>query len=155
MRKIHILILLLFSFVVACAVPGPSEPVLQINSKENQWREKNIRRYRISVLKAQATWHAQTNTLTVEDGKVTEQSATCTPAPSEGRTCTVQPFDTDEFTVDGLFKTARTLGSESAKYQLRVTFDDTYFFPSTISRDVKEVVDDEAFWRVVSFEPLP
>jgi hypothetical protein len=148
------LILLLFLILVACTVPGPSEPVQQIQSKQSQWREKNIRNYRISVMKVQAIFHAQTNTITVQDGQVTDQSAVCTPAPFEGRECKIQEFDANEFTVDGLFKTALMYASESAKYQLRVTFDEQYHFPTTISRDEKEVVDDELFWRVIAFEPL-
>ncbi len=155
MRNIHLFILLLIAFLVACAVPGPSEPVLQIAAKQNQWRAKNIRSYRISVMKVQAVFHAQTNTITVQDDKITQQSAICTPAPMEGRSCDVKEFDPNEFTVNGLFKTALIFAPDSAKYQLRVTFDENYFFPATIARDEKEVVDDELLWRVVAFEPLP
>ena len=147
-------ILLAFLFLVACTVPGPSEPVAQITAQQNQWRAKNITTYRISVMKVQAIFHAQTNTITVENGKVTQQSAICTPAPFEGRECTVQEFDANEFTVDGLFNTALRYAPASEKNQLRVTFDENYFFPTTISRDEKQVVDDELFWRVVAFEPL-
>ncbi len=148
-------ILLLFLVLGACTVPGPSEPLAQIQTKQDQWHAKNIRSYRISVLKVQAIFHAQTNTVTVRDGVVTDQFAACTPAPFEGRECRVQEFEANEFTPDGLFQTALAYAPESAKYQLRVTFDEQYFFPATISSDQKEVVDDETFWRVVAFEPLP
>lgn len=148
-------ILLLIFLLGGCTVPGPSEPAVQITSAQNQWRAKDIRSYRIAVMKVQAIWHAQTNTVTVRDGAVTEQSAVCTPAPFEGHECKVQAFDANEFTVNGLFQTALALAPESAKYQLRVTFDEQYHFPKTISSDQKEVVDDETFWRVVSFEALP
>lgn len=155
MRKILCLCLFLCLPVTACTVPGPSEPVAQITSQQNQWQAQNVRRYRISVLKVQAIWHAQTNTITVEDGRVIDQSATCTPAPFEGRSCEVQPFDANEFTVEGLFRTALALAPESEKYQLRVTFDEQYHFPTTISSDQKQLVDDEMVRRVVSFRPLP
>jgi hypothetical protein len=141
--------------MTACTVPGPSEPVAQISAQQQSWRAQNVRRYRISVLKVNAIFHAQTNTLTVEDGRVLDQSATCTPAPFEGRACKVQPFDAAEFTVDGLFQTALAAAPESAKYQLRVEFDERYHFPKFISRDQKQWIDDEVVWRVVAFQPLP
>ena len=153
MRIIFLIFLCLL--FVACTVPGSSEPVAQIASAQNLWRAQNVRRYRISVLYVNAIFHAQTNTVTVENGRVIDQHAVCTPAPFEGRTCKVEPFDADEFTVDGLFRTALALAPESAKYQLRVDFDDRYHFPAFISRDQKQIVDDETIWRVVAFEPLP
>ena len=147
-------ILLVFLLLGACTVPGPSEPVAQITSKQSQWQAKQIRSYRISVLKVQAVFHAQTNTITVQDGQVVAQSAICTPAPIETRGCEVQAFDPNEFTVDGLFATALKYAPASAKYQLRVTFDETFFFPAFISIDQKELLDDEGVWRVVAFQPL-
>lgn len=147
-------ILLVFLLLGACTVPGPSEPVAQISSKQSQWQAKGVRSYRISVLKVQAVFHAQTNTITVQDGKVVAQSAICTPAPMETRGCKVQAFDPNEFTVDSLFGTALKYAPESARYQLRVTFDENYYFPTMISVDQREVVDDEDSWRVVAFQPL-
>lgn len=149
------LILLLFLALAACTVPGPSEPDLLIASKQKQWNEKQIHNYRIAVLKVQSIWHAQTNTITVRDRVITEQSAVCTPAPFEGRECKVNEFDANEFTVDGLFRTALQYAPESAKYQLRVTFDEKYHYPTTISSDQADVSDDDIFWRVSSFEVLP
>lgn len=148
------LILLVFLFLVACEVPGPSEPILQIQGEQRQWRDKNVPNYRISVLKVQAIFHAQTNTITVRDGKVSDQSAFCTPAPFEGRACQVQEFDPDEFTVEGLFETALKYAPESAKNQLLVDFDEEYHYPTRISRDDKDAIDDELLWRVVAFEPI-
>lgn len=154
MRNSVLLILLLFSVLAGCTVPGPSEPDLLIASKQRRWNEKQIRNYRIAVLKVQSIWHAQTNTVTVRDGAVVEQSAVCTPAPFEGRECTVQEFDPNEFTVDGLFRTALQYAPESAKYQLRVTFDEQNHYPTLISRDEELVTDDDTLWRVTSFEVL-
>ncbi len=153
--RASLLILLAILFLVACdfTVPGPSEPDLLIASKQSQWQAKNIRSYRISVLKVQAVFHAQTNTITVTDGVVTHSSAICTPSPMEGRACQIQEFNPAEFTVDGLFQTALKYAPESAKYQLRATFDDTYHYPLTISIDQEQVIDDETFYRVVSFQP--
>ncbi|RIK23733.1 MAG: hypothetical protein DCC52_12970 [Chloroflexi bacterium] len=149
------IILCLSLCVTACTVPGPSEPVAQIASAQNLWRAQNVRRYRIAVQKTNARLRTQTNTLTVEDGRVTHQTATCVPAPREGRTCQVEPFDANEFTVDGLFQTALALAPASAQYNLRVDFDAQYHFPKFISRDEKARADDETTWRVVEFQPLP
>lgn len=151
----RVLILLFLFVATACTVPGPSEPVAQITSHQAQWREKKVRHYRISVRKINSIWHAQTNTVTVQDEQVIAQSAVCIPAPSEGRTCTVQAFDAAEFTVEGLFRTALRLAPDSARVQLRVTFDDTYAFPKSISLDDKALVDDETSWQVTEFAPLP
>lgn len=149
------LILLFILMLAGCTVPGPSEPDLLIASKQRQWGEKQIRNYRIAVLKVDSIWHAQTNTVTVRDGVVTEQSAVCIPAPFEGRECTVKEFDSNKFTVDGLFDTALAYAPDSAKYQLKVTFDEKYHYPTTISRDQANVTDDDISWRVASFEVLP
>lgn len=148
-------ILLLFFALVGCTVPGPSEPGLLISSQQRQWNEKQIRNYRIAVLKVEAIWHAQTNTITVQDGTVIDQAAVCTPAPFGGRECQVRGFDSNEFTVDGLFRTALQYAPESAKQQLRVTFDEKYHYPTLISRNVEGVTDDDTVWRVTSFEVLP
>lgn len=145
----------LILLLAGCTVPGPSEPLSLIGLRESQWRKHAVRDYRIAVQKVQGVMHAQTNTITVRDNRVTAQSAECAPAPFERSGCAVQPFDPNEFTVEGLFATARRLGGESAKNQLRVEFDATYSFPRLISRDVAEIADDETLWRVVEFQPLP
>jgi hypothetical protein len=154
MHHLQVVITLLFASLVACAVPGPSEPAAQITLRQQQWNAQDIRNYRISVLKVQSIWHAQTNTLTVADGNIIDQSAVCTPAPFEGRSCTVQAFDPEEFTVPGLFATALKYAPESAKHQLRVTFDEKLHYPTTISRDDPNATDDDTLWRVTSFEIL-
>jgi len=154
MRNKVPLILLSVCVLAGCnfTVPGPSEPDLLIASKQQQWNAKQIRNYRIAVLKVQSIWHAQTNTITVRDGTVVEQSAVCTPAPFEGRECQVQEFDPNEFTVDGLFRTALKYAPESAKHQLRVTFDEENHYPTLISRDDENATDDDTSWSVQSFE---
>lgn len=155
MRNIsYIMFSLLLLLLAAC---GPDNPVRsQIETAQAQWQAKNVRSYRISVLRVNSIWHAQTNTILVKDGAVVDHSATCVPAPFEGKTCTVREFSADEFTVDGLFKTARAAAdNNAANREIKITFDETFHFPDHISTDDPKATDDDSLWRVVAFTPNP
>jgi hypothetical protein len=138
-----------------CSLPGQAPWTGHLEAAAGRWQARQVRAYRISVLKVQSIFHAQTNTVAVEDNRIAQQSAFCTPAPFEGRECQVQPFDANEFTVDGLFATARTLAQSKSSAALKITFDEQYHYPAVISIDTPEIVDDETLWRVVAFQLLP
>jgi hypothetical protein len=150
----NILFISLVIFLLACA--PKNDLGSQIDAAQSQWQAKNVRSYQISVMRVNSIWHAQTNVVVVKDGAVVDKSATCVPAPFEGKTCTVQEFNADEFTIDGLFKTAREIVSQNqGNREVKITFDETFHFPATIVSDDPKAVDDDSMWRVVSFTANP
>ncbi len=149
--------IIVFFFLTAlaagCSLVG--DPLLdQIGRAEQTWQARKVLNYRVSVLHVQSIWHAQTYTLTVKNGVVVDQSATCIPAPFEGRNCTVRSFKADDYTVTGLFATVRTMAQGESRKGLTVTFDETYGFPKTIKSAPPGVVDGDSSWSVQKFELL-
>lgn len=140
--------LLLLIFLSACT------PTSQLDEAERQWQAQQIASYKIEVLEINSIWHAQYQSLTVENGVITEQTARCTPAPFEGQTCEVQPFDPEAFTVPGLFAKARAVTATADADSFTIRYDDTYFYPMQISFNDPEIVDEDWSWAVTSFEVL-
>lgn len=126
----------------------------QIDQAEKGWQRQAITSYRIEVLHVRSVWHAQTNVITVRDGQVAEWSGSCIPAPAEMGECTVQEIDPDDYTVAGLLATARRLIDNQPPENLEITLDPDYRFPRTIDFDIPEVVDEDNYWEVQSFEIL-
>ncbi len=124
----------------------------QIGQAEQQWQARHIARYRIQVQQA-SLWHLERYTITVAHGTVVDQSATCSPAPIEGRACTVRPFTATAYTVDGLFDTARSV-AEEVPAGVTITFDPTYGFPASIRSAPPNLVDADQSWQVLSFAVL-
>lgn len=125
----------------------------EIEQAEQHWAEQGVDDYRIVVVTS-SIWHMQIHDLIVRDGGVAEASATCEPAPVELGKCEVQPFDAEEYTVSGLFARARWLAqSRDAQYG-RIEFDATYGFPTRMSFNHPEMIDEEWGWRVEAFEVL-
>ena len=106
------------------------------------------------MLRVQSIWHAETYSVTVRSGQVTEQSAFCIPAPFEAGKCTVQPFDAKDYTVPGLFAIARSQARIAEGKWTKITFDPIYGFPSVIAYDDPQVYDDDTMWGVKLFELL-
>jgi hypothetical protein len=131
--------------------------VEQVESARRVWNRQGIDSYRIVVSHVQGTWHYQSHTITVRDGQVEHQSATCVTAPMEtalGKECEVEPFDPEEYTVPGLFATARSLAEQYPRQGVEIGFDGDYCFPSGIRFDLPDVVDEDQAWGVGSFEVL-
>jgi hypothetical protein len=141
--------------LVACdlLVPTRSDPLLaEIDQQEQKWLEKDIDSYRIVVSHVSSIWHAQTHEIVVSKGKVVEQSATCVPAPAESGECEVESFDPEDYTVAGLFALAHSLAEGDAGDWTEIEFDPTYGFPARIAYDHPEMVDEDSYWGVRSFE---
>ena len=126
----------------------------QVAQQEQEWREKDIDSYRIVVLHVRSVWHAQTHEITVRAGEVVDQSASCIPAPTENGKCEVQPFDAAEYTVPGLFGLAQSLAQFDDGEWTEIEFDPTYGYPTGISYDHPERLDEDSYWGVRSFEIL-
>ena len=126
---------------------------VQIGAAEQHWQAQHITSYRIQIQHVASIWHLQRYTITLRDGAVVDQSASCIPAPFEGRECSVQPFAAKDYTVAGLFETARSL-AKSARGGVTITFDPTYGFPASIDSTPSNLVDADQSWKVLSFEVL-
>jgi hypothetical protein len=133
--------------------PTPSDQLLaKIDQQEQKWLEQDIDSYRIVVSHVRSIWHAQTHETLVSEGKVVEQSATCTPAPAESGECHVESFDPEEYAVAGLFALAHSLAEGDAGDWTEIEFDPTYGFPVRIAYDDPDMVDEDSYWGVRSFE---
>jgi hypothetical protein len=126
----------------------------QVDQAEQQWNGQGITSYRIVVRRINSIWHAQTNTIVVVDGQVTEQSSTCVRAPMEMSACQVRPIDPVEYTVPGLFATARALIDKQPLDALTFRFDNVYGFPKSMLSDRADVHDDDEGWAVESLTAL-
>ncbi len=74
--------------LTGCDLIKPLQPLIlqaQIGLAEQQWQAQHIAHYRIQVQQISSIWHLQRYTITVQNGDVVDQSATCIPAPIEGR----------------------------------------------------------------------
>ncbi len=129
-----------------------NQVLVGIDEAEEKWLDQGMESYRIEVLVASSVSHAQAHNISVEDGQVVDQSASCIPAPTEFGECEVRPFDSQDYTVAGLFSQARrAAGSDSAEFVV-IDFDPTYGFPSRIRFDHPEIIDEDWVWTVRSFE---
>lgn len=133
---------------------GAASLTAQIDGAERKWQRQGIESYRLEVLYARSTWHAQYHQITVRSGEVVEESAHCIPAPAEAGECEVEPFNAEDYTVPGLFSLARSEVQRAQGQYTQIEFDPTYGFPGKISFDNPEAVDEELVWRVTTFEVL-
>jgi hypothetical protein len=130
-------------------------PVLeeQITSAENTWLSLGINDYMIEVT-AVDVWNFQTHKIQVQNGDVLTASASCLPSPKVGEDCEVQPFEAIHYTVQGLFRYARTEARRDGGVYTEIEFDPTYGFPMKIRYDNPQMVDEEFTLLVIVFEPL-
>lgn len=145
------LLVLMLSMLAACS-PSLTD---EIDNLEEQWLEQAITSYEIEVLRVDSIWHAQSQRITVQEGAVVDASATCIPGPVEGRECEVRAFNADDFTVAGLFATARTMAQRGDGEWTKIEYDEQYGFPVRISYNDPEILDEDTSWQVKHFALLP
>jgi hypothetical protein len=130
------------------STPTPTE---QLDQAEQKWAEQGITRYRIEVLVV-SIWHAQSHQITVQNNQVVDAQARCIPAPMELGACEVRANTAEDYIVPGLFALARSeIQSEQAAW-VQITYHPSYGFPSQVSFDDPELVDEDWGWRVTAFE---
>lgn len=125
-----------------------------LNLAEELWYSQEITHYYIKVRHVQSIWHLQTYSMEVSTDLITH-SASCIPAPVENGTCEVEEaYDPENFTIEGLFKTARRLlNGENVKWT-KVEYDPDYGFPIGIRYDHPDILDEDSTWTVLEFETL-
>ncbi len=150
-----VLVLLLLTTLWLTGCDGGSSLSAEITRGESKWQTQGIPSYVIEVSHGSGTWHYQTHTITVQNGEVIDASATCVDAPMEtalGQKCEVQAYDPEDYTVLGLFKLAWAHFEVFPTENLEIEFDPAYGFPTTIRYDDPDIVDDDQYWGVRSFE---
>jgi hypothetical protein len=141
--------------LAGCAASG--HLFAQIRDGMQTWYRQGITSYRIDVVHVRSSWHYERHTITIRDGQLVGESASCATEPMEiavGQECAVEPFDPADYTVIGLFVTAQSLAEAHPKNGVEIKFDSTFGFPSRIFYDLPDVVDDDELWEVISFEVL-
>ncbi len=101
---------------------------------ETRWRSLGIAHYRLTVYHTNFRNDNQTETITVQGGRVTGRVVACGhPGVTEpATTCTKQQNEPDAFTVPDIFKLARELAPDPTHY-MRVTFEPFTGLPRTLS----------------------
>ena len=131
------------------------DPTSQLEQAELRWKGQKITNYRIEVLVVDSVWNAQAHQIMVQNNAVVNATAYCIPAPTEAGKCKVRSFTAEEYTIPGLFAQARAnLKSQQVQW-IEITYDPTYGFPSQITFDNPDIIDEDWTWRVTSFETLP
>lgn len=154
MNKRPSFLILALLWLLATACTSAATPIRQLEQAEQQWTEQSINHYRLELLVVRSIWHAQTHYITVRDNQVIETEASCVPAPMEFGECEVEVYAAESYTIPALFDFARSeLQGQNAQW-LNVTYDPTYGYPSHISYNHPEILDEDWSWQVRSFERL-
>lgn len=124
----------------------------ELDAAEKLWQEQSINDYTIVVAYTPShTVNQSIYTLTVADGEIVEDSATCV-AFGTNPTCVVDELDLATLTVPGLFAAARnalvndTVNDSGNDFN----FHETYGLPQLIS--LKSPGQFPWFWQVNSFQ---
>ena len=159
MKKRPFTVLLLASFAwvaIACTSSRMLSSTAQLEQAEQKWVAQDITSYRIEVLVVNSIWHAQSHQILVQNMTVAQATARCVPASIETGSCEVRPYTAEDYTVLGLFTQARSQVQSQPAEWITITYDDaTYGFPSQISFDNPDIVDEDWTWRVTIFEVYP
>jgi hypothetical protein len=148
--RLRLLLLLLILTFTACT----TSPKSQLTSNEKIWEKAGITNYQVSIQVVQSIWHLQIYNLTVKNGQVIASDTNCIPAPYEGRECIVKSFDPDEYTIPALFSLAeQRIKSKQSKW-LKISYDPDFGFPTKISFNDPEILDDDWSYHVISFSKL-
>jgi hypothetical protein len=146
-----LLLLLFFTFQFSACTSGPKSKLF---SSEKIWEESGINNYQISIQVIQSIWHLQIYNLTVKNGLVIDSSTSCIPAPYEGRECTIKSFDPNEFTIPALFSLAeQQIKSQQSKW-VKLDYDPDFGFPTMISFNDPDILDEDWSYQVISFTKI-
>lgn len=126
----------------------------ELEAAETAWQAQEISRYMIVVAYTPShTVNQSIYTLTVDNGEIVEESATCV-AFGTNPSCVVEDIDPNTLTVPGLFATARNALNNDLINDTGngFNFHDTYGLPQFIG--LRSGGQFPWFWRVNAFEVL-
>jgi hypothetical protein len=130
--------------------------IMRINSAQEQWQAAQIDHYRMELISASA-WSMITVELEINDGQVV--SSSCTP---EGMANACERVDFQRFSVPNLFDRAQKDASFTGNFDMdgnifpcfSAEVDPSYHYPSMLSFDCPDTLDEQWVLRVLSFEPI-
>lgn len=147
------------TFTPTAAVPGDPALLAELNGRvlaaEQAWQNSQIASYRLTLLEIHSIWSAQRLTLTVSDGLVVDIQSMCIPAPTQGKTCTIQPFEPANYLVPALLAQAHDLITQQRPEYVKLDFDPVLGYPTMIGFDDPQIMDEDYGIRVEKFEQLP
>ncbi|MBX3038932.1 MAG: hypothetical protein KF758_18620 [Anaerolineales bacterium] len=163
--SLFIAILFLTTFLLSC---GLQNQMLrkQIENEEKAWTELGISNYRIKVVDS-SIWYQIELDIVVKDSVVESMQSTCGHAPMdyEATNCKnkISRLDANEYTLEGLFKLLQTSEQDFERSYgnikgvdwhecLSVSFDEQYHFPTKISFNHPQVMDEDYTITVSDFE---
>ncbi len=152
--KLSVRLLVSLFFLILSLSACTTTPKSQLTRGEKTWEVTGINNYQISVQVIQSIWHLQIYNLTVENGLVIDSSTSCIPAPYEGRECVIKTYDPDDFTIPALFSLAeQQIKSKQSKW-LKIEYDPDFGFPTMITFNDPDILDEDWSYQVISFSKL-
>jgi hypothetical protein len=153
------------AFLISCGLQNQTLRK-QIENEEKAWTALGISDYRIKVVDS-SIWYQIELDIVVKDGAVESVQSTCGHAPMdyEATNCKnkISRLDTNEYTLEGLFKLLQASEQDFERNYgnikgvdwhecLSVSFDEQYHFPTRISFNHPQVMDEDYTITVSDFE---
>jgi len=154
-----IVLALLALGLVACG----ASPVAEA---ERRWQAAGIGDYRIQVREVHSIWCLYDAEVNVRGGQVVSATVTAQPGPAQdchlyvhgvvGEPVPIPPEEARQWTVEGLFATARILDEQRGDKGMVVTleFDPELGYPLTLASDNVQATDDDRMIAIRHFEVL-
>ena len=140
----------IFIFSLLCTACTTNQ---SINQARKLWESVGNNNYHLIIRHVQSIWHCQDITIEVLGDEITH-SAICIPAPAEGDSCKIESYDPNNYTIEGLFKTAESkLNGEYAKW-VTVEFHPEFGYPTLITYNHPDMLDEDEAWMVIDFSFL-
>jgi hypothetical protein len=155
----RILFIVLAIMLAACSAMQPKS---EVDRAREKWEDANISHYRFNLFIGCFCVYTQDMPLIVEvkDGKVVSMQYQSGKEIEAGNLEYFQRFATIDKLFDELENGFQSKGSEDTAGdkadEVKVTYDETYGFPTQISIDfIKDAADDELGLTISNFEKLP
>ena len=158
------LLLLILAIVLSgCAtIANASEPRSEVEQARDKWQAANISHYRFDLALGCFCAFRQDMPLVIEvkDGQVVSMEYQSGKEIEAGNLEYFQRFATIDKLLDEIangFADQGNVDSAGKKAdEIKVTYDETYGFPTQVSVDrIKEAIDDELGLTISNFEKLP
>ncbi len=129
--------------------------VTDLENAEALWKTSGVDSYRIQV-RIGGAWWLNTYTITVRNGLIADVAVQCDPGMVGLTNCPDDPAAAaEDFTVPALFTGAHRFVDSGDAAWFTASFDPTYGYPASMRFDHPDMLDEEWFITVLSFEMLP
>jgi hypothetical protein len=127
----------------------------QLDEEEAAWNAQNITSYRLQGTYT-SVWYSLQVSLVVADGRAVDLQASCSKGIAGGPQgfCQVSYIDPSEWTVPGLFKTARNIASLDDGLFSTIQLNTAHHYPASFAHNNPDLMDGYQGYGVAYFEPL-